>query len=268
VRERAATRWVFKQDGQLYGPVDTEFLEARLRSGELGPEALVAPEHGPFAPIGTVEPFVTLAAEMAARRRMEAARKAARRRIVLAFSAVAGVGAIAGLLGLGREDPLARKELRAIPIEALPMEVRVVDAAEEDEEVYRDLPRERATPSLAATTAASPRPMREASAKDAKDLTVETHYDGAVIERVVASHRDRLLPCLRTQAEADPTFRGEIPLSFVVGNDGRVARLWVDRVGYRDGPLHACLLEELRRWNFPSFEGQRPAISLRFRVGG
>lgn len=268
MRERAATRWVFKQGGQLYGPVDTEFLEARLRSGELGPDALVAPEHGPFAPIGTVEPFVALAAEMAARRRKEAAQRSARRRLVTILSALAGAGAVTAVLLLTREDPLAHRELRAITIEALPMEVRVVDAAREDEEVYRDLPGAPSTRSVAKATSAPPRPPRQAPAKDAKDLTVETHYDGVAIERVVATRRDRLLPCIRAQAEADPAFRGEIPLSFVVGNDGRVARLWVDRVGYRDGPLHACLLAELQRWRFPSFEGQRPAISLRFRVGG
>ncbi|MFO7156653.1 MAG: AgmX/PglI C-terminal domain-containing protein [Pseudomonadota bacterium] len=266
MRERATTRWVFKVGDELFGPVDAEYLEERLRAGEIGPETLVAPEHGPFAPIGTVEPFVALAAEVAVQRRREAARHSARRRLWLGL--VAGlVLAVAGVAALlGREDPLSRRELQAITIEALPMEVRVVDPAEEDEEVYADSTPGRTGVSRRPVGAPASRPGP--AARETDDLSIETRYDAAAIERVVASRRDRLLPCLRAQAQRDSAFRGEVPLSFVVGNDGKVARLWVDRVGYRDGPLHACLLEELRRWNFPSFEGQRPVISLRFRVGG
>ena len=266
MRERATTRWVFKKGEELYGPVDAEYLAERLRAGEIGPDTLVAPEHGAFAPIGTVEPFVALAAEVAVQRRREAeaARRTARRRL-WAGVAVAAVLAVAGLVAaLGREDPLARRELAAISIEALPMEVRMVDEAAEDEEVYRDL----APAGVGVPRQVAPGTRRRPTPGNADDLTIETRYDAAAIERVVAARRNRLLPCLRAQAERDPAFRGEVPLSFVVGNDGKVARLWVDRVGYREGPLHACLLEELRSWTFPPFEGQRPAISLRFRVGG
>ncbi len=272
----AGARWVFKQGRELYGPVPTEVLEAKLRSGELGPDTLVAREQGPFAPIGAVEPFVALAAEMAAevaRKRAEEERRK-KRGLLLggALLVFLGMGAATWFLALAREAPLRHRELQAITIEALPMVVRAVEAPPDGEEDEWELPPAPAAPRRVAASAppapAKTAPSAPAAARDPNALAIETHYDGAAIERVVARNRGRLLGCIRTQAESDATFRGELPLSFVVGNDGRVARLWVDRVGYRSGPLHDCLLAELRKWEFPRFEGQRPAISLRFRVGG
>lgn len=145
------------------------------------------------------------------------------------------------------------------------MEVRALEAPTEGEEHDWEF----SAPQAAPPRRSAAGPSRTSKTSQATDgPTIETHFDGAAIEAVVARNRARLLGCIRAQAEGDPSLRGELPLSFVVGNDGRVARLWVDRVGYRSGPLHDCLLGELRRWEFPRFEGQRPAISLRFRVGG
>lgn len=266
----AAERWVFKVGSDLFGPVPTEILEAKLRAGELGPETLVAREHGPFAPIGAVEPFVALAAEVAARAARERTAAQARRRrgVFLGGAAILllGMGAVGWTLTLAREAPLRHRDLQAISIEALPMEVRAVEAPPEGEEAWEPTP-PRAPRRRASAPPQAARAPR-APAHDPNELAVETHYDGAAIEGVVARNRARLLGCIRAQAADDPSFRDELPLSFVVGNDGKVARLWVDRVGYRRGPLHDCLFAELRRWDFPHFEGQRPAISLRFRVGG
>lgn len=269
MRARAGTeRWVFKQGQELFGPVPTELLEAKLRAGELGPETLVAREHGPFAPIGAVEPFVGLAAEVAAARKKRTEDRKRRRRFAIgATSLVVVLVGVGGFLGIRRSSALDHRELRSISIEVLPMVVRAVEMPPEGEEFEWEPPppgtsaRARSRPTPKAATTSSPR-------QPAHELAVESHFDTAAIETVVARNRSRLLPCIRSEAERDPTFRGELPLSFVVGNDGRVARLWVDRVGHRSGSLHACLLGELRRWEFPRFEGQRPAISLRFQVGG
>lgn len=270
-------RWVFKVGQELFGPVPTEILEAKLRAGELGPETLVAREHGPFAPIGAVEPFVGIAAEvaaeLAARRQRVAARKRRLRIGLGALVVVAGLGGAGWFVGMKQRATLEHRDLRSISIEVLPMAVRVVDLPAEGEELEWDAPpptRRMGAPGRRGSSEAAPRmPVaRTRGGQPADELAVETHFDASAIERVVARNRARLLPCIRSQAENDPTFRGELPLSFVVGNDGKVTRLWVDRVGYRSGSLHACLLEEIRRWEFPRFEGQSPAISLRFRVGG
>lgn len=309
--------WVFKQGGALYGPVPTEALVAKLQAGEIGPETLVAKESGAFSPIGTVEPFVAVAASVAAERRAreEAERRGRerrRRRLLIASLCVPLLG-VAGWLLHGERDPsLGRRELASITIEALPMVVRAVpEVAEGEWEEIGDegrgapLPSGRravtTTPSAApssgggavaaarstgrgapteptrdvGTVASAPAPRSgpspiagAGSPPPADDVSIDTRFDLAAIERVVEARRNQLLPCLRRQAEGDPRFRGEVPLSFVIGQGGRVSRLWVDKPGYRDGELHRCLLGQLQSWRFPPFEGQSPAISLSFRIGG
>lgn len=270
VEARSRERWVFKLGQELYGPVPAEVLEEKLRSGEIGPETLVAREQGPFAPIGAVEPFVRLAAELAAQRQSRALAQRRRRRLALGLAACAALFAVGGWIARAAiRSPLDRHELRALTIEALPMVVRAVAPQEEAEEIEwtPDAAQKRPSSTPPRPAPAAPTALREAP-PPGDEIAVETRYDAAAIEGVVARNRARLLPCIRRQAESDPAFRGELPLTFVVGNDGRVARLWVERAGYRRGALHDCLFEEMRRWEFPTFEGQRPAIALRFRVDG
>lgn len=288
--------WIFKVDGALYGPVPTEALVAKLREGELGPETLVAKESGGFSPLGTLEPFVVIAASAAAERRArEEAEKGARRRRVR-YAVVAAC--LLPLLGAGvvafrweRDPSLGRKELAQITIEVLPMVVRAVPDPKEvgweevgDEALGRaapGTPQKKPTPAATARASGTVAAVAEGAVASAaafgaaatrgaaaEDVQVETRFDLAAIERVVDARRGQLLPCLRQQAERDPRFRGEVPLAFVVGQGGRVSRLWVDKPGYRDGELHRCLLGQLQGWQFPSFDGQSPAISLSFRIGG
>jgi outer membrane biosynthesis protein TonB len=99
-------------------------------------------------------------------------------------------------------------------------------------------------------------------------VVAAAQWDPADIEAVVAREQRRLAPCLRQEAARSTGFRGEIPIEFAIGNDGRVEKLWIDEPRFKAGPLHACLLEALRAWRFKPFPGQRPVVSLAFRVGG
>jgi len=85
---------------------------------------------------------------------------------------------------------------------------------------------------------------------------------------VPAAFDGRLAPCLRHEAARSADFRGEIPIEFAIGNEGRVESLWIDEPRFKAGPLHDCLLQALRAWRFKPFPGQRPVVSLAFRVGG
>jgi len=118
--------------------------------------------------------------------------------------------------------------------------------------------RERAAPALPA--ARGPRPGEEA--------TVEAQWDPADIQAVVGRQQRTLAPCLRQEATRSPDFSGPIPIEFAIGNDGRVEALWIDEPRFKRGPLHDCLLQALRGWRFRPFPGQRPVISLGFRIGG
>jgi hypothetical protein len=58
-----------------------------------------------------------------------------------------------------------------------------------------------------------------------------------------------------------------VPVEFAVGNDGRVAQLWIDEPRFREGPLRDCLARALEAWRFDPFPGQRPTVSLAFGIG-
>jgi hypothetical protein len=99
------------------------------------------------------------------------------------------------------------------------------------------------------------------------DLVAAPRYDAARIQAVVAREQRSLAACFREEAARSPDFRGDVPLEFAVGNDGRVAALWIDEPRFRQGPLRDCLLAALGRWRFDPFPGQRPTVSLAFRIG-
>jgi hypothetical protein len=88
------------------------------------------------------------------------------------------------------------------------------------------------------------------------------------IQEVVARRQGSLAPCLREEARRSPEWAGEIPIEFAVGNDGRVAALWIDEPRFKSGELRECLLRRLAEWEFDRFPGQRPVVSLAFRIGG
>jgi hypothetical protein len=53
----------------------------------------------------------------------------------------------------------------------------------------------------------------------------------------------------------------------VVGNDGKVVKLWVDHPKYSEGPLSQCLLRELQKWPFKPYPGEQATVSLSFTIG-
>ncbi|HET9552123.1 MAG TPA: AgmX/PglI C-terminal domain-containing protein, partial [Anaeromyxobacteraceae bacterium] len=97
---------------------------------------------------------------------------------------------------------------------------------------------------------------------------VATQFDPARIQAVVSAQQKTLARCLREHAARDPDFAGEVPLEFTVGNEGRVVRVAIMDPRLRQGPLRDCFEQELSRWSFPRFPGQRPNVALVFRVGG
>ena len=105
-------------------------------------------------------------------------------------------------------------------------------------------------------------------AVDGGDL-VATQFDAGRIQDVVGREQRTLAPCLREEAARAPDFVGDVPLEFTVGNEGRVVRVVITDPRLRQGPLRDCFERVLQgdNWRFPPFPGQRPNVSLVFRVG-
>jgi len=268
-----AGEFLFKQGDLVFGPVPASYLMEKLASGELPPDTLVAREGAAFAPMGEVTVFMEHAALAGARRRVEAqARadaKARRTRRTLKLAAVTAIaivtagGAVAGVTaairsGLFERDHEALAELRIL---ASPPLVAIAPGGGDDELEYLG-------DELAPGTAPAQRQATSKAPAARSRPAGEGGYDSSSIQAVVAANQQRLFPCIRAEAAKDPTFRGELPFSFTVGNAGRVVKLWIDRRGYETGSLHACMEAQLAKWSFPVFAGERPSVSLSFRVGG
>ncbi len=98
-------------------------------------------------------------------------------------------------------------------------------------------------------------------------LKTMARWDQADIQAVVAREQRSLASCLREESRRSPDFAGEIPIEFSIGNDGRVAALWIDEPRFKSGPLHDCLLQALKAWRFKPFPGQQPVVGFTFRIG-
>lgn len=96
---------------------------------------------------------------------------------------------------------------------------------------------------------------------------VAAHFDERKIQAVVGREQRTLVPCFRAEASRSPDFQGDVPLEFAIGNDGRVAGIWIDEPRFRNGALRDCIAGALASWRFDPFPGQRPTVQLAFRIG-
>jgi hypothetical protein len=117
------------------------------------------------------------------------------------------------------------------------------------------------------TAAGATGPAAAAGTASGGDELVATHFDSNRIQDVVNRQQRTLAPCLRAEATRAPEFAGEVPLEFTIGNEGKVVRVVITDPRLRQGPLRDCFEKVLTGWNFDKFPGQRPSVSLVFRVG-
>ncbi|HEX5745697.1 MAG TPA: AgmX/PglI C-terminal domain-containing protein [Archangium sp.] len=102
---------------------------------------------------------------------------------------------------------------------------------------------------------------------DADGMSTEVNYDQAAINKVVKQSQSTLYRCFKEEAERRPGFAAKVPLEFTIGNDGRVAQLWVDHPQLKKGPLFDCLLTEMKKWPFKPYKGERATVNLAFTIG-
>ncbi len=114
--------------------------------------------------------------------------------------------------------------------------------------------------------AATPGARAASGSVDGGDL-VAAEFDPRKIQAVVGREQRNLVPCFRAEAARSPDFQGNVPIEFAIGNDGRVAQIWIDEPRFREGPLRECLVRTFAAWRFDPFPGQRPTVSLAFGMG-
>jgi hypothetical protein len=273
---QSAGDWLFKKQGQVFGPVSGAALVALLYKGEIDGTTPVSLEDGSWRPIGQVAGFLVHVKKAEAQLRVEAEvtgsrllrRRRHRQRVAVAVVLTAaglGLGSY-GAFWLATEKPWQRRSALledfggGIAI-ASPARIGATRRAA-DEEV--ELPAQ-GPGQVPRRPAAAPASRPVSGSATGGDLVV-ARYDPADIQAVVAREQRTLAPCFRAEAQRSPGFAGEVPVEFAIGNEGRVAQLWIDQPSLKHGELHDCLLRTLRTWSFRPFPGSRPTVSLTFRI--
>jgi hypothetical protein len=275
--------WLFRKDGQVYGPVPAPRLVELLYEGQIDPRTAIAPDGGAWAPLEQVPGFLVHARKAEAQARVEqevtGRRQLARRRsvlqgsVALALALALGGAAAAGAAWLAMRRPWERRSalLEEFGDGVALASVRVGGGARartDDEVAIPEGP----APSAGAAAPAPGAGARRAAPPRAAPRTLQgglvlAQYDAQRIQAVVARRQGTLAPCLREEAARSPDFAGEIPVEFAVGNDGRVAQLWIDEPRFKQGALRDCLVGKLREWAFEAFPGERPVVSISFQIG-
>jgi hypothetical protein len=271
--------WLFRREGQVFGPVDSRALAAMLYRGEIDGATEVSPGDASWRPLASVPVFLVHAKKAEAAHRVErevtGARLLRARRNRRRAAAVVGAAALLVAIAVGIALLLARRARETSPLlEDFGAGIRIASAArvgvggraaEEEVEVPLD-PAAPRGPSRGKRAPRADAPARASGTVEGGEL-VAAQFDARKIQAVVGREQRTLVPCFRAEASRSPDFRGEVPIEFAVGNDGRVARLWIDEPRFRDGPLRECLLQALAGWRFDPFPGQRPTVSLAFGMG-
>ncbi|HVO21248.1 MAG TPA: AgmX/PglI C-terminal domain-containing protein [Anaeromyxobacter sp.] len=281
--ELAGGEWLFRRGGEVFGPVDSRALALLLYRGEVDGGTPISAGDGRWRPAAEVDLFRLHVRKAVAALRVErevtGARRLRRRRrrritaavVALAVAVVAGAALAARLMasGGGVVSPLLEDFGQGIRVASSRV---VAGGGRGADDVEVEL-----SPAPAAEGAPGPRRAERAARPASRGAAppaaagegelVAAQFDVGRIQAMVNREQRTLVPCFREEAARTADFRGEVPLEFAIGNDGRVAALWIDEPSLREGPLRECLLRALAAWRFDPFPGQRPTVVLSFAVG-
>ncbi|TSC21669.1 AgmX/PglI C-terminal domain-containing protein [Corallococcus sp. Z5C101001] len=284
-------QWLFRQGDLVLGPITASQVVEKLYTGELTPDSPVAPAgEREFRNLRDTAAFQVHIARYEAQgrvaqtMRVEQARN--QRRVKVLGGVAAGVAIVLGIAGwyLARNAAVyglfgAGEEGDGITMD--PPTIRLAQARVDDEDLVAyptndprrpDRPAGQAgvpgkTPGTAVASAASRPPRTGNVTTDPDGLEMAQQFDQGAINRVVAGNQSKLFRCFKEEAERTPGLAAKIPMEFVIGNDGRVAKLWVDNPQFKQGPLFECLFAELKKWPFKAYDGERATVGLSFNIG-
>jgi hypothetical protein len=276
--------WLFKKAGKVFGPVPSRRLAGMLYRGEVDSETPVSAGDGTWQTVADVPVFMVHARKAEAAQRVErevTGARMLRRRRHRRMAVVAGVF-VAVAMGAGGYAAwvfAAKTQARSTLLEDFGSGIRISVAATigtgrraADDEIAVDFERpESGRPGARRADGAGPgsadrAPPAARGQAEGGDL-VAAQYDPSRIQAVIGREQRTLAECFRAEANRSPDFSGNIPIEFAIGNDGRVAQVWIDEPRFKTGPLKDCLVKKFGGWRFDPFPGQRPTVALTFGIG-
>ncbi|RKH17675.1 hypothetical protein D7X74_11750 [Corallococcus sp. CA047B] len=289
-------QWLFRQGDLVLGPIIASQVVEKLYAGELTPDSPVAPAgERDFRSLRDTAAFQVHIARYEAQGRVAATmlveQAKNQRRVKVLGGVAAGVALLLGVAGwyIARNAAVygwfgQSEEGDGITMD--PPTIRLAQSRAGDEDLFAypsNDPRRpdrapgtgtgagtgtSAKPAGTAVASATSRPPRTGSVStDPDGLEMAQQFDQSAINRVVSGNRATLFRCFKEEAERTPGLAAKIPMEFVIGNDGRVAKLWVDNPQFKQGPLYDCLFTELKKWPFKSYDGERATVGLSFNIG-
>lgn len=279
--------WLFRQGELILGPVPAAKIVEKIYSHDLDAKSEVqAMGSGRFQRLAEIDGFKVHLAKADAKKRVDHVAKTTeasankRRNTAIGITAgvllAIGIGVVVVGNYLAVHTPGKSSEELAYG-DLISVEAPTISAAKRsgnDEELV-DYPGLGGTrkPALAVKDKPDqPRPDRPTGTKP--KLNNETadpdglqmaKFDQTTINTVVKSNQKSLFPCLAQINK--PGVMQKIPIEFVIGNTGRVTKVWVDHPDYKSGTLPECLLKELQKWPFKTYDGEQATVSLSFNIG-
>lgn len=101
--------------------------------------------------------------------------------------------------------------------------------------------------------------------------TMGPGYDRALVLKVVRRHQSEIRYCYESELAKDPTLGGKVTVAWTIGATGSVEFAEVAESALGNANVEACIVQRIRRWNFPEPNGgQEVAITFPwvFHVAG
>ncbi len=86
------------------------------------------------------------------------------------------------------------------------------------------------------------------------------------IRMVIRRHARQVKKCLERQLKRNPDIHGKLLVTARVEPDGRIQQVEIGPDKFRGTYLEECLIEEVGRWRFPSFEGEAYDLTFPFAL--
>ncbi len=80
-------------------------------------------------------------------------------------------------------------------------------------------------------------------------------YDRDLVLKVVRRHQNEIRFCYESELQKHPELGGKITVAWTIGATGSVESAEVAESGLRNETVESCIVQRIRRWNFPEPQG-------------